>query len=223
MAKLEIDDVSRRYGRRWALVHVKLQIEAGEGWMLLGHNGSGKSTLIRCLCTALRPHEGRIRFDGLDLWENRARLRSRIAVLGHQPHLYDDLSAAENLSVWASLGGIRADIGQSLEMVGIDPNRRDPVRTFSAGMRRRVAIARMLLKAPELVLLDEPFTALDPGGRDWLVGVIQQLRSQGATLVMATHLPKVASAVAEHAVILESGKTIYRGHVDGLPKELAFE
>lgn len=223
MAKLEIDDVSRRYGRRWALVHVTLRIEAGEGWMLLGHNGSGKSTLIRCLCTALRTHEGRIRFDGLDLWENRAALRSRIAVLGHQPHLYDDLSASENLSVWAQLGGLKADIGALLQEVGLDPNRRDPVRTFSAGMRRRVAIARMLLKAPELVLLDEPFTALDPAGRDWLVSVIRKLRSNGATLVMATHLPQVASAVAEHAVILEAGKTLYRGHIDGLPKELAFE
>src|SRR5688500_20051741 len=136
--------------------------------MLLGHNGSGKSTLIRCLSTALRVHEGRIRFDGHDLWEDRAKLRSRIAVLGHQPALYDDLSASENLSVWAQLGGIQADVRGLLEQVGLDPDRRDPVRTFSAGMRRRVAIARMLLKQPELVLLDEPFTALDPGGREWL-------------------------------------------------------
>jgi heme exporter protein A len=223
VAKLEIDDVSRRYGRRWALVHVSVRIEAGEGWMLLGHNGSGKSTLIRCLATAQRVHEGRIRFDGLDLWDNRARLRGKIAILGHQPHLYDDLSASENLSVWAQLGGFQADVRGLLEQVGLDPNRRDPVRTFSAGMRRRVAIARMLLKKPELVLLDEPFTALDPGGREWLIGVIRSLRADGATLVMATHLPQVASAVAEHAVILDTGKVVYRGAVSGLPKELAFE
>lgn len=223
MAKLEIDDVSRRYGRRWALIHVSLRIEAGEGWMLLGHNGSGKSTLIRCLSTALRIHEGRIRFDGMDLWDERAKLRSKIAVLGHQPSLYDDLSAAENLSVWAQLGGIRADVRGLLEQVGLDPDRRDPVRTFSAGMRRRVAIARTLLKKPEIVLLDEPFTALDPGGREWLIGVIRELRAGGATLVMATHLPQVARAVAEHAVILDAGKVAYRGTVDELPKELAFE
>jgi heme exporter protein A len=98
-----IEDVSRRYGRRWALVHVSCTIEPGEGWMILGHNGSGKSTLIRCIATAQRVHEGRIRFGGEDLWQNRAALRDRIAVLGHQPALYDDLSAAENLRVWARL------------------------------------------------------------------------------------------------------------------------
>lgn len=191
--------------------------------MILGHNGSGKSTLIRCLSTAQRVHEGAIRFGGVDLWQNRGALRSKIAVLGHQPSLYDDLSASENLRVWARLGGFAPNIDELLVRVGIDPARRDPVRTFSAGMRRRVAIARVLLKRPELVLLDEPFTALDPGGREWLVGVIREFREMGATLVMATHLPQVASAVAEHALILDSGKAVFRGSVADLPKELAFE
>ncbi|MEQ1503527.1 MAG: heme ABC exporter ATP-binding protein CcmA [Myxococcota bacterium] len=223
MPGLVIDDVSRRYGRRWALAHISLEIAAGEAWMLLGHNGSGKSTLIRCLATAQRVHAGTIRFGGQDLWSNRAAIRPRIAVLGHQPSLYDDLSAAENLSVWADLGGIEVDVDAMLVKVGIEPSRRDPVRTFSAGMRRRVAIARMLLKKPELVLLDEPFTALDPGGRDWLVGVILELRASGATLVLATHLPQVARAVAEHAVILDGGQVAFRGRVDELPAALAFE
>jgi heme exporter protein A len=222
--EIAIDDVARRYGRRWALAHVQLRIEPGQAWMLLGHNGSGKSTLIRCLATALRVHQGQIRYGGRDLWENRAELREHIVILGHQPYLYDDLSAKENLSVWASLGALgRVDLDAALERVGLDPGRREPVRAFSAGMRRRVALARMLLKIPELVLLDEPFTALDPGGRELLIGVIRQLREQGATLVMATHLPQVARACAEHAVILDSGKVVYSGLVDGLPAGLAFE
>lgn len=200
-----------------------MKVEPGQAWMLLGHNGSGKSTLIRCLATALRTHQGQIRFDGKDLWAHRAELRPRIAVLGHLPALYDDLSAAENLSIWAQLGGIEADIPAMLVHVGIDPGRRDPVRTFSAGMRRRVAIARMLLKKPDLVLLDEPFTALDPAGREWLIGVIRSMREAGVTLILATHLPQVARAVADHAVILESGKVVYRGAVAELPTELAFE
>lgn len=216
-------DVSRRYGRRWALVHVSCEIASGESWMLLGHNGSGKSTLIRCVATAQRIHQGSIRFGGRDLWVHRDELRSKIAVLGHAPALYDDLSAAENLKVWARLGGYEADVGALLEHVGIDPARRDPVRTFSAGMRRRVAIARMLIKRPELVLLDEPFTALDPAGRTWLLGVISELRSRGATLMMATHLPQVARQVADKALILEAGKVVFRGAVSELPEELAFE
>lgn len=220
---LEIDDVSRRYGRRWALVHVTLTVRPGESWMLLGHNGSGKSTLIGCLSTALRVHEGRIRYAGRDLWAERAALRRGIAVFGHKPHLYDDLSGTENLRVWASLGGIDADAAGLLRRVGLDPERRDPVRTFSAGMRRRLALARMLLKRPELVLLDEPFTALDPQGRELLVGVIRSLRDAGATVLLATHLPQVAKAVAEHAVILEQGQVAYQGAVADLPPGLAFE
>lgn len=223
LGPVRIEDVSRRYGRRWALVHVDVEIRPGEAWMLLGHNGSGKSTLIGCLSTALRVHEGRITMGGRELWEHRQDLRGRIAVLGHKPHLYDDLSAAENLSVWAGLGGQEADIPALLRRVGLDPERRDPVRTFSAGMRRRAALARMLLKKPDLVLLDEPFTALDPAGRELLVGVVRSLRDAGATVVMATHLPQAARAVCEHALILEQGRPIYTGSVDGLPKDLAFE
>ena len=147
----------------------------------------------------------------------------RIGVFGHKLQLYDDLSAAENLDVWARLGELEADIPALLRRVGLDPQRDDPIRTFSAGMRRRAALARLLLKKPDLVLLDEPFTALDPAGRELLVGVLRTLRDQGATLVLATHLPQVARAVAEHAVILEQGRTLFNGPVSGLPTELQFE
>lgn len=223
LGALRIDDVSRRYGRRWALVHVDVEIGQGQAWMLLGHNGSGKSTLIGCLSTALRVHEGRITLGGRDLWEHRQELRGKIAVFGHKPHLYDDLSAAENLGVWARLGDLEADIPALLRRVGLDPDRRDPVRTFSAGMRRRTALARMLLKKPELVLLDEPFTALDPAGRQLLVGVIRSLREAGATVVMATHLPQAARAVCDHALLLDQGAVTFSGAVSALPQDLAFE
>ncbi len=208
---LLIDDVSRRYGRRWALVHVSAEVSPGAAWMVLGPNGCGKSTLLRCLSTALRPHRGQIRLGGADLWAHRGRLRRRIAVLGHQAHVYDDLSGAENLRVWARLGGYAPDIPALLERVGLDPGRRDPVRTFSAGMRRRLAIARMLLKDPELVLLDEPFTALDKEGRSFLLDLVRELIERGVALLMATHLPSVAAEVCEHALVLESGSVVYQG------------
>ncbi len=216
---LQIRDVSRRYGRRWALVHVDLEVAAGEAWMLLGPNGSGKSTLIRCLSTELRAHHGEVLLNGENVWIHRARLRKRIAVLGHQSRIYDDLSATENLQVWARLGGYHPGLEALLERVGLDPARRDPVRTFSAGMRRRLSLARMLLKDPDLVRLDEPFTALDPAGRELLMGVIQTLQERGATLLMATQLPSVARAVCSHAMMLESGKVLYKGDTANMPSE----
>jgi heme exporter protein A len=220
---LEIDDVSRRYGPRWALAHVRLVVKPGESWMLLGHNGSGKSTLLGCLATALRVHHGQIRYGGADVWETRTAWRRRVGVFGHKLTLYDDLSAQENLEVWARLGGLDADVRGILTRVGLDPERHDPVRTFSAGMRRRAALAKLLLKQPEVVLLDEPFTALDPAGRELLIGVIRSLRDAGSTFLMATHLPQVARAVAEHAVILERGRQVFTGAVSELPPGLQFE
>jgi len=214
---LHVDDLSRRYGRRWALIHVTVEVAAGQGCMLVGPNGSGKSTLIKCLATALSPHRGAVRLDGTDLWASRGELRRSIAYLGHQAHVYDDLSGAENLEVWARLGGYTPDIPALLQRVGLDPERPDPVRTFSAGMRRRIALARMLLKSPKLVLLDEPFTALDPPGRELMLSVARQLKEQGAALVMATHLPSVASRVCERALALEAGRVTYDGPAEELP------
>ena len=218
---LRVDDVSRRYGRRWALVHVSLAVEAGQGCMLVGANGSGKSTLIRCLATSLRPHHGAISLGGRDLWVHRGELRPQIAYFGHQAHVYDDLSAAENLDVWARLGGYTPDVPALLARVGLDPARRDPVRTFSAGMRRRIGLARMLLKRPKLVLLDEPFTALDPVGKQLMLSVIRELKAGGAALLMATHTPQVSRLVCERAVALDAGIVTFDGASGELPDALA--
>jgi heme exporter protein A len=218
---LHIDDLSRRYGRRWALIHVSTTLAAGQGCMLVGANGSGKSTLIKCLATALHPHQGRALLDGEDLWLQRARLRPKIAYLGHQAHVYGDLSATENLKVWADLGGYTPDISQLLNRVGLDPTRHDAVRTFSAGMQRRIALARMLLKKPKLVLLDEPFTALDPTGRELMISVIAELKASGAAVLMATHHPAESAQVCERALALDAGKVKYDGPSDSLPAHLA--
>jgi len=218
---LHVDDLSRRYGRRWALIHVTVSVDAGHGCMLVGPNGSGKSTLIKCLTTALAAHHGRILLGGDDVWAQRGTLRRHIAYLGHQAHVYDDLSATENLEVWSRLGDYQPDIPALLTKVGLDPDRPDPVRTFSAGMRRRIALARMLLKTPRLVLLDEPFTALDPPGRELMLQVVRELKAAGAVVVMATHLPAVAATVCEQALALEGGKVQYNGPSDDLPPMLA--
>lgn len=196
------------------LVRVDLDVEPGGAMMLLGHNGSGKTTLLRCLATSLCPHHGEVTVGGLPLWEGRDQIRERVALLGHATALYEDLSASDNLLTWARLGGYRPDIPALLRDVGIDPARSEPVRMFSAGMRRRVALARILMKRPKVLLLDEPFTALDPEGRDWLVDRLRALRGQGTTVVIATHLPEVTARVADQAVLLVDGRVTWRGSAE---------
>jgi heme exporter protein A len=200
------DQVARRFGRRWALGGVSLQVKTGEGVMLTGHNGSGKSTLLRCLSTALKLHQGQIRIGGLELWSNRHVLRPHIGFLSHAGYLYDDLSGADNLRVWARLGGVPVDPHPLLERVGLPPKRLDPVRTYSAGMRRRLAVARLMLQKPRIVLLDEPYTALDAEGRDLVTEVAGSLRAEGATLLMATHLVEYARSVCDRHVRLLDGR-----------------
>ena len=214
---IELEGLARRFGPRWALARLTLTLQPGESLMLTGANGSGKSTLLRCLATALKPHEGCIRYDGRDLWQNRRDIRPDIAYLAHQLHLYDDLSQRDNLAVWARMGGLKADADELLTRVGLDPKRSDPVRALSAGMKRRLALARILIKSPKLLLLDEPFGALDPDGRKLVVDVVRELQSRGATLVLATHLPLSARDVCERAVVMESGQIRWQGASGDLP------
>lgn len=205
---IDIEKLARRFGRRWALAGVSVSVPAGTAWMLTGPNGSGKSTMLRCIATAIKPHHGVIRLDGQDLWANRRTLRRQVGFLGHNLHVWDDLSPADNLDAWSRLGGQPFRSAELLQRVGLDPKRRDPVRTMSAGMKRRLALARLLLKAPRLALLDEPFGALDPQGRDLVIDVLGELRGNGSTVLLATHLPRVAARACSHAMVLEDGKLI---------------
>lgn len=207
-ADIEFENVARRFGPRWAVAGVSLTVPGGQGVMLTGHNGSGKSTLLRCLATALRVHQGRILVDGQELWSHRYELRRHIGFLSHAGYLYDDLSGADNLRVWARLGGFKVDPRPLLERVGLPPKRLDPVRTYSAGMRRRLALARMMLQRPKVVLLDEPYTALDAEGRDLVTTIARELREEGATLFMATHLVDYAKAACNRRIELMDGRLV---------------
>lgn len=207
---LQVDDLARRFGARWAVARVSFRVPEGGTLMVTGANGSGKTTLLRCLATALAPHHGSATLDGHSLWTERRRLRQQIAFFSHASRLYDDLSGADNLRAWARLGGLPCDAERLLSRVGL-PVRRDPVRTYSAGMKRRLALARMLLKRPRLALLDEPFSALDPAGRDLVADVVRELIDNGALLVMATHLPSVAAALCDRSLHMEAGRIVWSG------------
>ncbi len=208
---LVVTDLSRRFGSRWAVARASLELPRGEVLMLTGANGSGKTTLLRCLATAIRAHHGGATWDGVDLWQHRAVLRQKLAYLSHATRLYDDLSAHDNLAVWTRLGGLNKDLNAVLEQVQLPTDRRDPVRTFSAGMRRRLSLARLLLLDAELVLMDEPFSAFDPSGQQLVREVIAATQERGGSAIVTTHVPELAAAVCTRRAHLDAGQVVAKG------------
>jgi heme exporter protein A len=213
---VETTRLSRRYGRRWALSDVSLDVPEGVVVMLAGRNGSGKSTLLRVLATALRPDHGSARILGHDVRHAREEVRRRVALLGHYSNHYEALSARENLRVAASFLGRPLPDGL-LARVGLASRADDPVLSFSAGMRKRLALARVLLQQARVVLLDEPYGELDPPGFALLDGVIAELRASGATVVMATHLVEHGRKLCDRALLLEEGRLAWAGPAAELP------
>lgn len=221
---IEASALCRRYGRRWALVDVSFAVPQGAAVMLTGRNGSGKSTLLRVLATALRPDRGTARVAGHDVLAAPAAVRARTALLSHQSFLYEALSALENLQVAArflGLGAARGDLLPRLAEVGLAERADDPVLTFSAGMRRRLALARTLLQDASVVLLDEPYGQLDPPGFRLVDDLVDRLRARGAAVVLATHLLERSAERCELALALEAGRLAWQGPAGALPRELS--
>src|SRR5260370_37775339 len=191
---VEVNDGSKRYGKRWALARLSLVLPQGGSSLLTGSNGSGKTTLLRTIATAIRPTAGSVRVLGLDCRADRHEVRQKISLLSHTSFLYEDLTAEQNLRLLGRL--IAPDVADSpLSMIPSLPKRagladrsEHPVRQFSAGMRKRLAIARLLPKAPRVARLDEPVGQLDQGGVWDMEGIIAGLNSWGATVAVATHL-----------------------------------
>jgi len=221
MPAVELVGVARRFGRQWPLRAASLRVEAGEGVALLGRNGSGKTTLLRILATTLRPTRGSGRVCGHDLVAEADLVRERIGVLAHAPGLYPDLTAEENLVFAQRMYGGEVDrraVAAVLERVDMAPHARERVRIFSSGMTRRVALARMLLRPHDLLLLDEPYASFDAEGIAMLNDVLLEARARGAAVVIATHDPDRAAAVCGRMVELEAGEI-----VDAAPAGRALE
>jgi heme ABC exporter ATP-binding subunit CcmA len=209
---VETNLLARRYGARWALSGVTMHVPAATAVMVGGRNGAGKSTLLRVLATAIRPDRGTATIGGFDVVRDREDVRRMTALLAHHNYLYESLTARENLHVVADHLRVSRDrVPPLLEQVGLFPRRDDVVSTFSAGMRKRLSFARVLLQEPRVVLLDEPYGALDPPGFALVDTVIQELKASGATILMATHQWERAAALCELAVVMEQGKAVWQG------------
>jgi heme exporter protein A len=211
---VEAQKLARRYGTRWALAGVTFTVPRGSVMMVAGRNGSGKSTLLRVLSTAIRPDGGRASVGGFDVVTQRDDIRQKSALLSHYSYLYESLSARENLEILARLTVRRTgqtsieSIAEVLEKVGLAGRKDDNVNTYSAGMRKRLSFARVLLQRPEIVMLDEPFGQLDPAGFALVEEVVGDLKAHGATVLLATHQVDRVERFCDLQMTLEAGRIL---------------
>src|SRR4051794_8218098 len=202
MRAIELADVGRAYGERVALTGVSLSLDAGQTLAVFGANGAGKTTLLRILATLLRPHRGTASVLGHSLPREGWAVRGKIGFLGHDPLLYRDLTARENLRFHARLHGVGpARVSELLDAVGMARRADDPVHTYSRGMVQRVAVCRALLHSPELLLLDEPLAGLDPGA----AGAVAPLLA-GRTRVVISHDVEHGLSDADVVLGLRAGR-----------------
>jgi ABC-type multidrug transport system ATPase subunit len=212
-ASVDVRGLTKVFGRTLALDAVDLAVGRGEVVALLGANGAGKTTLLKLLSTALRPTAGGGSVLGEDLRGGRDAIRRRIGMVSHNHHLYDDLTAGENLRFAAAMRGLRTApeaIAKALREVGLDAHAASRVRTFSTGMKRRLVIGKMLLFSPELLFLDEPHNTLDQAAVALLDGYVASVTARGGSAVVATHNLSRAYAMADRFVFLRDGAVSHR-------------
>jgi heme exporter protein A len=202
---IELEGLTRRYGERVALADLTLSVPAGTTLVVFGPNGAGKTTLLRLLATLLRPHAGRARVLGRELPGEGWAVRGRVGLLAHEPLVFADLSARENLRFHARLHRVgAARVEEVLEQVGLTARADDRVHTFSRGMVQRLSVARTVLHDPELLLLDEPRANLDPAAAELVEPLIGA--ASGRTRVVTSHDPAGGLAEADLALGLRGGR-----------------
>lgn len=210
---LDICNVHKSFGLKPILRGINLSISTGERLALLGANGAGKTTLLRILAGLSRPGSGRITIDDLDLIQQTREIRRKVGFVAHQPYLYDELTALENLLFFARMYAIEQPQARATHLllrVGLSRKAGERASSLSRGQLQRLALARALLHAPQLLLLDEPDTGLDQDGLAILHELLQEHSEQGGTLLFTTHDLEVAMQRSDQIAMIHHGRVAYQ-------------
>jgi len=215
-------ELTKRYKNRLAVDHLNIEVRRGDVFGFLGPNGAGKSTTIRMILHLVFPSEGDVEIFGASLKKARHKALAKIGAVVEKPAFYNHLSALRNLEI---LGGLQKPVShrqimEQLEQVGLADRAKDPVKTYSHGMNQRLGLALILLNEPELVVLDEPTTGLDPQGMKEVRELIQKLaRERGVTIFLSSHLLYEVELIATRMAIIHQGKLRVEGSVQDLLKK----
>ncbi len=217
---IEVKNLRKRFGDFEALKDVSFTVYKGDVFGFLGPNGSGKSTTIRCMLSLIKQDSGSVSIFGQSLSENRISILTKTGSIIEKPDFYKYLSAEKNLEIFARISGAyssKKDIYKMLEFVGLKGREKDKVAGFSHGMKQRLGIAQTLLHNPDLIILDEPTTGLDPQGIIDIRNLILQLKSEGKkTVLLSSHQLSEIEIIANRMVIINNGKSIIEGEVSQL-------
>jgi heme exporter protein A len=207
---LILEGIARRFGRKWALRGVTMRAEPGTALALMGANGSGKTTLLRIVATSLRPTRGSGRVLGHDLEGGAGAIREQVGVLYHAAGVYGDLSARENLEFSRRMWGGRSvvGVGEALERVGLARVANERAAGFSSGMMRRLALARLVMRPPRILLLDEPYASFDADGIELVNELVREAAGRGGIVLIATHDPERSAGVVDGVVTLQEGRVV---------------
>lgn len=219
---LKTESLTKRYGRHLAVDGLALSVDRGDIFGFLGQNGAGKSTVIRMSLGLVRPTVGRVLLFGHDMAKHPLRALGRVGAIVEAPAFYENFSGYDNLRILAALSGgaKRKRIEETLELVGLLNRARDPVHTYSHGMRQRLGIAQALLPSPEFIILDEPTDGLDPQGIHEIRLLLPRLKEEfGLTIMLSSHLLHEVELVCNRIAIIDRGRLLYQGAIENLLAE----
>ncbi|MDP4182806.1 MAG: ABC transporter ATP-binding protein [Bacillota bacterium] len=225
---IKVDKLEKSYKDKKALEGVSFDVEEGEILCFLGPNGAGKSTTINILTTALSHEKGDIYFNGTKINKSAYAYKSCLGIVPQDLAVYEEISAEKNVAFFAALYGLRGKelktkVDEALQFVGLLDKKKDKVKTFSGGMKRRLNIACAIAHNPKIIIMDEPTVGIDPQSRNHILNSIKELRRRGATIIYTTHYMEEVEEISTRIIIIDHGKIIAEGTKEELKERLADE